>query len=1032
MSVMSSLSSIAVRIFGSKNERVLKEIWPIVHEINALEPEFESMTDEQMSGLAGKWRKRIFDKDWDAVQEERRNFTDDDWDRYMKKLDGLLPEVFAATREAARRTLGQRHYDVQMLGAIALHQGKIAEMKTGEGKTLAATCPVALNALLGQGVHVITVNDYLARRDAEWMGPVYNLLGLSASSLQHDMPDEERKQAYSCDVTYGTNSEFGFDYLRDNLKHRAEEMVQPDPLYYAIVDEVDSILIDEARTPLIISGEVDRDDTRAYAELRQPVERLVKRQKQIVRKIFSEARRLQKDNGASEEYYFKLCQVQAGDPKNKELFNLIASNKETKKEMERVQNQLRMNKTLYELKKGLLYAHNEQDNSIELTEEGQEELVGIIGDVFVLPELSTAEDEINRDESLSAEDKAARLDELTRDYQDKSEKLHVVSQLLKAYNMFELDDEYMVENGRVVIVDEFTGRKMEGRRYSDGLHQAIEAKENLSIAKATQTIATITLQNYFRMYKKLAGMTGTAETEEEEFHNTYKMDVRVIPTHMPMVREDHSDVIYKTEKQKFAAVVEEIEQVNETGQPILVGTTSVEKSERLHRMLKNRGIRHNILNAKHHEREAEIVAQAGRLGAVTISTNMAGRGTDIILGGNPEMMAKTAAKGDEERFKELMARFRAAWEDEHNKVVDQGGLHIIGTERHESRRIDNQLRGRSGRQGDPGSSRFYLSLEDDLMRIFGSDSLAKIMDRIGIEDNEPIEHKMVSRAIQRAQAKVEQHNFEIRKRLLDYDDVMNQQREIVYGLRRDIMREEGIQARVEDAVTRVAEDIVYSFGDEKTPEEEWDWKQMTLKAAQQLGVAVILDPEKLDSTHPDDLASMIAEQAIKSYQQKREAIGTETMDQVEKDIYLFTIDSLWQDHLLDMDHLKEGIGLAGYGQKDPLVEYKRESINLFQDFVFNVHSEAVQRISRIQPVDPEQERMERRRRAIRGMRAGRGGRPAMPAAQAAESAPDGGREPISPAEDEKPVTFRHEVPKVGRNDPCPCGSGKKYKKCCGV
>jgi len=1028
MSVMENISRLAVKLFGSKNEREIKRIWPLVEEINALEPKYEDYSNDELKELAGIWRERLFGMPWEEVAEARKDFSDDDIEGFTAKLDDFIPEVFAATREAAKRTLGQRHYDVQLAGGIVLHSGRIAEMKTGEGKTLASTCPIALNALMGMGIHVVTVNDYLARRDAEWMGPIYNMLGFSAAALQHDMRDADRKFAYACDVTYGTNSEFGFDYLRDNLKNRAEDMVQPDPLYFAIVDEVDSILIDEARTPLIISGEVDRDDTLVFSELKPPVERLYRRQKQIVRKLFSEAQRMARENGGGEEYYFKLLQVQAGDPKNRDLFNLITSNKETKRNMEKIHNNLRINKDLGRLKEGLLYALNEQDNSIDLTEEGQRELIKLTGDVFVLPELSTAEETIKKDESLSEEEKAARLDELQRDYQDKSEKLHAINQLLKAYTMFELDDEYVVEGGRVVIVDEFTGRKMEGRRYSDGLHQAIEAKEGLAIAKATQTIATITLQNYFRMYKKLAGMTGTAETEEEEFNKTYKMDVVVIPTHKKMIRIDHPDVIYKTEKQKFSAVVDEIEQVHKEGRPILVGTTSVEKSERLHRMLRKRGIPHNVLNAKHHEREAEIVAQAGAKGAVTLSTNMAGRGTDIILGGNPDMLARMRAGDEEEKYERELEKARDRWQEDHDEIVEKGGLHIIGTERHESRRIDNQLRGRAGRQGDPGSSRFYLSLEDDLMRIFGAESLAKIMDRIGIEDNEPIEHALVSRSIQRAQAKVEQHNFEIRKRLLEYDDVMNKQREIVYGLRREIMRSDSIRDRVEEAIDTITEDLVYQFGDEKTPEEDWDWKGLELKAAQQFGIALNLDPEKLESSHPQDLAKLIADKAKELYHSRIERIGEEMFNQVEKDIYLYTIDSLWQDHLLDMDHLKEGIGLAGYGQRDPLIEYKKESMTLFEDLIYTVHADAVQRIFRIQPIDPEEERRERRRRMIHAMRAGRG---AGPAAVLPADTPEPAR-PAQPGGEERVETFKRETPKVGRNDPCPCGSGKKYKKCCGA
>jgi len=1023
MSIFDKLSAFAVKIFGSKNERVLKKIYPIVDEINEFESEFEAMTDEELAGLTSKWREHIYQKPFEEVKDDLRLLAKDNMDEYLEKLDELIPSVFAATREAAKRAIGQRHYDVQMIGGIVLHQGKIAEMKTGEGKTLSSTSPIVLNAVLGLGVHVITVNDYLAKRDSEWMGPIFNKLGLTCSALQNDMKDNARREAYACDITYGTNSEFGFDYLRDNLKHELEEMAQRDPLYFAIVDEVDSILIDEARTPLIISGEVDRDDTGAFDELKPAVDRLVRKQRQIVKVMFTEARQMKREGDDGEDYYFKLLQVEKGAPKNRELLNLIANNKETRKKMEKVEGNLRMNKTLPTLKKGLLYALSEQDNSIDLTREGQRELTAIIGDVFILPELSIEEEAIKNDRTLSGDEISTKLVELQQDYQIKSEKLHCINQLLKAYTMFMLDDEYVIDAGRIVIVDEFTGRKMEGRRYSDGLHQAIEAKEGLTVAKATQTIATITLQNYFRMYTKIAGMTGTADTEAEEFAKTYKMEVVVIPTNRTMVRADNADVIYKTEKQKFSAVVEEIIEVHRQGSPILVGTTSVEKSERLHRMLKKRGVRHNVLNAKQHEREAEIVAQAGSKGAVTISTNMAGRGTDILLGGNPEMIAKIRADGDEEKFEEIFQKLSDGWDEEHNIVLENGGLHIIGTERHESRRVDNQLRGRAGRQGDAGSSRFFLSLEDDLMRIFGSESLAKIMDRIGIEDNEPIEHRMVSNAIARAQAKVEQQNFEIRKRLLEYDDVMNKQREIIYGLRREIMYAEDIKDKVLDGIELMAEDSVYSFGDDKTPESEYDWMGLQMRTAQQFGLAIDFNPDKLDSTHPHDLVDMIADKAKEIYLARREQISDEIFSKVEQDIFLYTIDALWQDHLFDMDHLKEGIGLSGYAQKDPLLEYKKQAFDLFDEFQFRVHTEALLRVFRITPVDPdEEEERERKRRAIKSMRTGRGKRPEIP---------DGTGKPLKPSDDDKPVTFKREDKKVGRNDPCPCGSGKKYKKCCG-
>jgi len=1022
---MAAIMEIARWIFGSKNERELKRIQPLVLRINELESKYERMSDDELRDLARRFRFEIFgDNDWTRVQERTASLSKEEWAPFKAKLEQILPEAFAAVREASKRALGQRHFDVQLIGGIVLHQGKIAEMKTGEGKTLASTSPVFLNSLLGRGVHIVTVNDYLARRDSEWMGAIYTRLGLSVGALQHDHDDVARRELYRRDILYGTNSEFGFDYLRDNLKHRLEEMVQPDSLCYAIVDEVDSILIDEARTPLIISGEVDRD-SHSFGELKPAVERLVRKQKMVMKRLFKEAVDYQKQHPDDEDgYYFRLLQVERGDPKNPDLLNLIAENKEAKKKMERLHSNLRINHEADRLKAGLFYAMSEREHAIELTDEGQRDLIGLIGDVFVLPELSTREAEIEKDDQLSPQAKAETLEALQQEFQQKSEKLHNINQLLKAYTLFEIDDEYVVDAGKVVIVDEFTGRKMEGRRYSDGLHQALEAKEGLAIAKASQTIATITIQNYFRMYEKLAGMTGTADTEAEEFHKIYKLEVMVIPTHMPMIREDNADVIYKTEKQKFQAVVDEIERVNGVGQPILVGTTSVEKSERLHKMLKNRGIRHQILNAKHHEREAEIIAQAGRKAALTISTNMAGRGTDIILGGNPEMIAKSFAEDEPEKYEQLLAHHRPLCAAEHEEVVQLGGLHVIGTERHESRRVDNQLRGRSGRQGDPGSSRFFLSLEDDLMRIFGSDSLAKIMDRIGMEDNEPIEHGLVSRSIARAQGKVEAHNFDIRKHLLEYDDVMNKQREIVYGLRKQALKDGSMRERVFDSIDRIAEEIVYEFGDEKTPEEEWDWKGMSAKVVQQFGVFLEFNPDQLESTHPDDLVKMVAEEAKKNYERKIQVAGDELMHRIEKDVFLYTIDTLWQDHLLDMDHLKEGIGLRGYGQRDPLLEYKREAFELFEDLEYKINADSIGRLFRLQLAGPQAPAVPGRRRPLaRPLQLGRGAGPGAPVGE--------GQQPLQPA-DTAAVTIRREGPKVGRNDPCPCGSGKKFKKCCGA
>lgn len=1039
---MSVFGEIAKKIFGSKNERTLKRIRPIVDAINSLEPKFERMSNEELGSQTWRLRSILFERefkgaeDWEAFKPELNALTDEQWGRILPRLDEILPEAFALVREAGKRTLNQRHFDVQLIGGVVLHQGKIAEMKTGEGKTLAATCPIYLNALTGRGVHIVTVNDYLAKRDSEWMGGIYKLLNLSVGALQHDHDDKTRQELYRRDILYGTNSEFGFDYLRDNLKYRLEDMVQPDTLYYAIVDEIDSILIDEARTPLIISGEVERDES-SFAELAPAIERLVAKQKAIIKKIFREAMLLKDKPDKEDEYYFKLLQVEQGDPKNKELFNLIAENKETKKNMERMQSMLRVNKEEHKLKAGLLYALSEKENAIELTDEGQKELISYIGDVFVLPELSEEEQKIETDPGLSLAQKLEAREQLHQEYQAKSEKLHAVNQLLKAYTMFEKDDEYIVEDGKVVIVDEFTGRKMEGRRYSDGLHQAIEAKEKLTIQKASQTIATITIQNYFRMYKKLAGMTGTADTEAEEFKKIYNLEVVVIPTHMKMIRKDYPDVIYKTEKQKFSAVVKEIEEAYKRGQPVLVGTTSVEKSEFLHRLLRNKKIPHQILNAKHHEREAEIVAQAGRKYAVTISTNMAGRGTDIILGGNPEMIAKTLSRGDQEKYDQLLKHHQSNWQKEHEEVVSLGGLYVIGTERHESRRIDNQLRGRSGRQGDPGQSRFFLSLEDDLMRIFGSDSLAKIMNRIQLEDNQPIESRLVSRAIASAQGKVEAQNFEIRKRLLEYDDVMNKQREIIYKLRKEAIKSESIRERVFEYMDYLAENIVYEFGDEKTPAEQWDLKALGSKVAKQLGVVIDFNAENFDSITPQVLIEKIKKTAREAYQRKLEIIGDEPFRQFEKDVFLYTIDTLWQDHLLDMDHLKEGIGLRGYGQRDPLIEYKREAFELFEELQDKIAQETIQKLAQVQITAPTRERMPRRRPMVRPLAMRHDEASAIAAASAASQASAMAGEagsaysagPAQPVQ-EKVAPIHRAHPKVGRNDPCPCGSGKKYKHCC--
>ena len=885
------MASILKKVFGSKNDREIKRLQPLVRRINAEEEDLKNLSDSELKAKTAEFKER-YEKG--------------------ESLDELLPEAFAVVREASIRTLGMRHFDVQLMGGIVLHQGKIAEMKTGEGKTLAATLPVYLNALTGKGVHVVTVNDYLARRDSEWMGTVYRFLGLSVGVILHDLDDEERKQAYGADITYGTNNEFGFDYLRDNMKFSLEDYVQR-PLHYAIVDEVDSILIDEARTPLIISGPTD-ESTDKYYEIDKAMRKLVQR------------------NRGLEE------------PEDYEV--------------------------------------DEKARAVSLTEAGVarvEELLGV-KNLFEPSQIET---------------------------------LHHVNQALRAHILFKLDVDYVVKNDQVIIVDEFTGRLMEGRRYSDGLHQALEAKEGVKIERENQTLASVTFQNYFRMYEKLAGMTGTADTEAMEFSQTYNLDVVVIPTNKPMIRIDNPDVIYKTGKEKYNAVVEEIVTRHQAGQPVLVGTISIEDSEYLHKILTRRGIKHEVLNAKFHEKEAEIVAQAGRYGALTIATNMAGRGTDIVLGGNPEMLAKSKLKEDMTAAEReaVIAEFRRQCEAEREKVLAAGGLHILGTERHESRRIDNQLRGRSGRQGDPGSSRFYLSLEDDLMRIFGSERIAKVMDTLGIEEGEPIEHKMISKAIENAQKRVEGHNFDIRKQLLEYDDVMNKQRETIYALRREVLGNDDLHSLVLDYCEDVVDEVVEAATGGSRHAEEWDYETLAsgLLHTFALKVEVGEESEVRGLSDAEALKQYLVELVCGAYAGREEEIGSETLRQLEKIILLHTIDTHWKDHLYSIDQLKEGIGLRGYGQQDPLREYKREGFEMFADMIERIKEDAVGQLFHIQ-VSREEEvaELDQQARQEQEFVLSHGG-----------IGENGKRKPV--------VTGK----KIGRNDPCPCGSGKKYKKCCG-
>ena len=843
------IGSALTKIFGSKNERVLKEIQPLVDKINSLEPDVQKLDDAALAAKTVSYKER-------AAKGE--------------SLDSLLPEAFALTREAAKRVIGERHYDVQLIGGVVLHQGKIAEMKTGEGKTLCSTLAVYLNALSGKGVHLITVNDYLARRDSEWMGAIYRFLGLTTGTILHEKTDQERKDAYNADVTYGTNNEFGFDYLRDNMKFDIKDFCQRD-FNFAIVDEVDSILIDEARTPLIISGPAD-----ISTELYNQVDKLIPR-----------------------------------------------------------------------FKKDVGYNLDEKSRTVSLTEEG-----------------------------VALGEKLLKIDNL---YDPKNiEYLHHLNQALKAHLLFQRDVDYLVKDGEVLIVDEFTGRTMPGRRFSDGLHQALEAKENVKIEGENQTLASITFQNYFRMYDKLSGMTGTADTEAPEFKKIYDLDVVIIPTHETMIRDDYPDVIYKNINAKYKAIVRETKDLHEKGQPVLVGTISIEVSEKLSNMLKKAGVKHSVLNAKHHEKEAEIIAEAGQRGKVTIATNMAGRGTDIKLG---------------------------------EGVADLGGLHILGTSRHESRRIDNQLRGRSGRQGDHGSSRFYLSLEDDLLRIFGSDRISGIMEKLGMEEDDPIEHGMISKAIENAQRKVEGHNFDIRKHLLEYDDVMNEQRKEVYGYRLEVLGSQDVKAIIDDMIGVEMEGVAQEFYQEKVLSADRDWQAINERLQGILGfIPEWQDTDKQDLTF-DRFAEKLQEIAEQAYAAQEETIGTEGLRYLERVILLQIVDTHWKEHLLNLDHLKEGIGLRGYGQKNPLQEYKKEGFEMFSAMIETIREKTISTLFMIKIAsedDVDRQALEKRKRQQSEMRMSRG--------REAEQA----QQPL-----------KREGEKIGRNSPCPCGSGKKYKKCCG-
>ena len=967
------ISKILPKIFGTKNEREVKRLLPIVQQINALEPQMQQLSNDELRAKTDEFKQRIQAKlaarEPDA--ENPKQFEEEQKRILGEALDEVLPEAFAVVREGSRRILNMRHFDVQLIGGMVLHQGKIAEMKTGEGKTLVATLPVYLNALSGRGVHVVTVNDYLAKRDSEWMGRLYKFLGLSVGVIVHDLDDDERREAYAADVTYGTNNEYGFDYLRDNMKFDLKECVQRGH-NFGIVDEVDSILIDEARTPLIISG-ASEESTDKY----QRVDRIIPQLEQ------------------GEE----IDQLEGG--------RLLSGD----------------------------YTVNEKHRTITVTDEGWDKVEKLLG-------IGNIADPENWDLK------------------------HHVETAIKAHTLYRRDTEYVVKDGEVIIVDEFTGRMMPGRRWSDGLHQAIEAKEGVKIERENQTLATITFQNYFRMYKKLAGMTGTAETEAPEFDKIYKLEVTVIPTNKEMKRIENPDVVYRTEKEKFYAVADEIQKLNTEGRPVLVGTTSIEKSERLSDLLKKKAVKHVVLNAKFHEKEAEIVAQAGRLGTMTIATNMAGRGTDILLGGNPEFMTKQECHkkgfarlvseeevrekdgkityfyyaGNEyavptQQWDEIFARHKSVTDAEHDEVVKRGGLHILGTERHESRRIDNQLRGRAGRQGDPGSSRFYLSLEDDLMRIFAKEWVSNLLKRLGMEEGIPIESRLITRRIEAAQKAVEGQNFESRKHVLEYDDVMNKQREAVYGLRRQLL--EGVDQKqliVEDYVEAILGDLLNQYAPEQKHADEWDLEGLKTQIFTRFGVDLTAEKVSLDELNRSELGDAIFEKLRERYDAKEQLIGAQAMRYHERMLMLSILDQQWKDHLLNMDHLKEGIGLRGYAQHDPLVEYKRESFDMFEAMMQRFQEDTVRYLYLMQVIeapprpgvapasnggeektkratsidDIEQEFRRKKKRELEQAR-------------------------MAGAGDAQPVQqVRRSGDKIGRNDPCPCGSGKKYKKCCGV
>ncbi len=1091
------LKTIFNSVFGTRHDREVKRMHPLVEDVNRHFERLQSLSEEELQGQTERFRTLLRDgteaievelkelreakrtaessAEREALGQEIQEREKDLYATLQGILDEILPEAFATVKAAAHRLVGTEvqvtgqtliwdmvPYDVQIVGGVALHQGKVAEMTTGEGKTLVATMPLYLNALTGRGSHLVTVNSYLAQRDSEWMGHLYRYLGLTVDCIDlHEPGTPERRRAYHADITYGTNNEFGFDYLRDNMVHSLEQRVQRRHAY-AIIDEVDSVLIDEARTPLIISGPVSSETNLAYARHNGLVLDLIRRQTRIVNEMLGDAERLLASD-ESHEAGEKLLLAKRGMPKNKRLAKLFADDPGLQKLVQKVEGDYMRDKRLHELEEQLLFAMDEKGHNAHLTDQGLDVLAPDDHDAFIVPDISEAVHRVEQDDSLSVDEKRERRETLEREYAEKNEKIHVIHQLLKAHALYNKDEQYVVQDGQILIVDEFTGRMMPGRRWSDGLHQAVEAKEGVTVKGETQTLATVTIQNYFRMYDKLGGMTGTAETEEGEFHQIYSLDVMVIPTNRPIVREDRHDLVYKTKREKYNAIIEEIDRLHALELPILVGTVSVDTSETLSRMLKRRGIPHEVLNAKYHGREAQIVAQAGQPGAVTIATNMAGRGTDIKLGlgvKEPRTVGWVRERGIDldrltPRDPALAVDLTAQPED---FVVEVGGLHIIGSERHESRRIDRQLRGRAGRQGDPGSSQFFLSLEDDLMRLFGSDRIASVMDKMGAEEGEVITHALITRSIGNAQKRVEMQNFEARKRLLDYDDVMNQQREVVYDLRTFALEGgEDLKGESWDMIEKTLDRLI----DEQAPEHinAEEWKLAELRNRLLLDYFVTADRlprEDDDAVAPvasrEELREYMVDLARTKFKAQLAQFGAHS-ESLLRFVVLQTIDERWKDHLYDLDHLKASIGFRGWGQKDPLIEYKQEAYEMFVDLMTDIQSSIARLLfrARLEAPPPPPPPPSFTSLALGG--------PAPPAAPPAggahDTVPGPARRPaeavpslgmgVNPMtavrppqplmtnrESERPQPPAGTAVEVGRNDPCPCGSGKKYKKCHGA